>query len=154
MASVSRVKRSRWWTLPWLELRRLDRHELHWLAVGVGACLFLLIFLSLAGEVTEGDTLAFDTKILQTLRSPTDPSKPIGPEWMESTLLDLTALGGSPVLLLVVFAVVGFLVLQARYRTALFVWVASLSGELLNLALKQAFNRPRPAIVPHLRVVF
>jgi len=154
MATASRVKRGRWWTRPWLELRKLERQELHWLAVGLGACLFLLIFLSLAGEVTEGDTLAFDTKILQTLRSPTDPSKPIGPEWMESTLLDLTALGGSPVLLLVVFAVVGFLVLQARYRTALFVWVASLSGELLNLALKQAFNRPRPAIVPHLRVVF
>ena len=154
MATASRVKRGRWWTRPWLELRKLERQELNWLAVGLGACLFLLIFLSLAGEVTEGDTLAFDTKILQTLRSPTDPSKPIGPEWMESTLLDLTALGGSPVLLLVVFAVVGFLVLQARYRTALFVWVASLSGELLNLALKQAFNRPRPAIVPHLRVVF
>src|SRR6185503_13267083 len=123
MASVSRVKRSRWWTLPWLELRKLDRHELHWLAVGVGACLFLLIFLSLAGEVTEGDTLAFDTKILRALRSSADPSKPIGPEWIESTLLDLTAIGGPSILLLVVLAVVGFLLLQTRYRTALFVWV-------------------------------
>jgi undecaprenyl-diphosphatase len=154
MASASRVKHGHWWTLPWLELRRLDRHELHWLAVGVGACLFLLIFLSLAGEVTEGDTLAFDTKILQALRSPTDPSKPIGPEWIESTLLDLTAIGGPSILLLVVFAVVGFLLLQTRYRTALFVWVASISGEFVNIALKHAFNRPRPAIVPHLRVVF
>jgi len=154
MASASQVKRGRWRTLPWLELRKLDRHELQWLAVGLGACLFLLIFLKLAGEVTEGDTLAFDTKILQALRSPNDPSKPIGPEWMESVLLDLTALGGSAILLLVVLAVVGFLLLQARYRTALFVWVASTSGEFVNIALKQAFNRPRPSIVPHLRVVF
>ena len=84
MATPSGVKRGRWWTLPWLELRKLERQELHWLFVGLGACLFLLIFLSLAGEVTEGDTLAFDTKILQALRSPTDPSKPIGPEWMET----------------------------------------------------------------------
>ena len=148
------MKRGRWWTLPWLELRKLERHELHWLAVGLGACLFLLIFLRLAGEVTEGDTLAFDTKILQALRNPDDPSKPLGPEWMESTLLDLTAVGGPPVLLLVVFAVVGFLLLQARYRTALFVCAASISGEFLNMALKHAFNRPRPAIVPHLREVF
>ena len=154
MATASRVKQDRWWTLPWLELRKLDRHELHWLAVGVGACLFLLIFLSLAGEVTEGDTLAFDTKILRALRSSADPSKPIGPEWIESTLLDLTAIGGPSILLLVVFAVVGFLLLQTRYRTALFVWVASISGEFVNIALKHAFNRPRPAIVPHLRVVF
>jgi undecaprenyl-diphosphatase len=154
VATASTVKRRRWWTLPWLGLRKLERQELHWLFVGLGACLFLLVFLSLAGEVTEGDTQAFDTKILQALRSASDPSKPIGPEWMESTLLDLTALGGSPILFLVVVAVVGFLVLQARYRTALFVWVASLSGELVNLALKHAFNRPRPSIVPHLRAVF
>src|SRR6185503_20388755 len=123
MASASRVKRGRWWTHRWFQLRRLERHELHWLVVELGACLFLLIFLKLAGEVTEGDTLAFDTKILQALRSPNDPSKPIGPEWIESTLLDLTALGGPSILLLVVLAVVGFLLLQTRYRTALFVWV-------------------------------
>jgi hypothetical protein len=86
MATASRVKRGRWWTLPWLELQKLDRRELQWLLVGLGASVFLLIFLSLAGEVTEGDTLAFDTKILQALRV-SDPSKPIGPEWMESTLL-------------------------------------------------------------------
>jgi hypothetical protein len=45
-------------------------------------------------------------------------------------------------------------VLQARYRTALFVWVASLSGELLNVALKQRSTGRVPQSVPHLRVVF
>jgi undecaprenyl-diphosphatase len=102
----------------------------------------------------EGDTQAFDTKILRALRSPDDPSTPIGPAWIEGALLDLTAIGGPTVLALVVLAVIGFLLLQQRIRTALFVAVTSFSGELVDTAMKQAFNRPRPTIVPHLREVF
>jgi undecaprenyl-diphosphatase len=133
---------------------RLERHELTWLFVGLGACALLLAFVTLAGEVTEGDTQAFDTRILQALRKPDDPSRPIGPAWMESSLLDLTAIGGPTVLALVVLAVVGFLLLQTRYRTALFVVLTAISGELINTAMKHAFNRPRPTIVPHLRAVY
>jgi undecaprenyl-diphosphatase len=143
-----------WWTLPWLGFGRFDRHELTWLFVGLGACVLLFVFVSLAGEVTEGDTQAFDTKILRALRDPADPSKPIGPAWIEDSLLDLTAIGGSTVLTLVILAVIGFLVLQTRYRTALVVAITSGSGELLNAAMKHVFHRPRPSIVPHLRAVF
>ena len=32
--------------------------------------------------------------------------------------------------------------------------ITSVSGELLNAVMKHAFNRPRPTIVPHLRVVY
>jgi undecaprenyl-diphosphatase len=134
--------------------KRLERHELTWLIVGLGACALLLAFLTLAGEVTEGDTQAFDTRILQALRKPDDPSRLIGPPWMESSLLDLTAIGGPTVLALVVVAVVGFLLLQTRYRTALFVVLTAISGELINTAMKHAFNRPRPTVVPHLRAVY
>jgi undecaprenyl-diphosphatase len=114
----------------------------------------LLGFVSLAGEVMEGDTQAFDTKILRALRDPADPSRPLGPAWLEGALLDLTAIGGSTVLGMVIVFVTGFLVLQTRYRTALVVVVSAISGELLNAAMKDAFSRPRPTIVPHLRVVF
>jgi undecaprenyl-diphosphatase len=114
----------------------------------------LFAFVSLAGEVTEGDTQAFDTKILRALRDPADASRPIGPGWIEGPLLDLTAIGGPTVLGLVVLVVAGFLVLQTRYRTAIVVAATSAGGELLDAALKQMFNRPRPSIVPHLRVVY
>jgi undecaprenyl-diphosphatase len=114
----------------------------------------LFAFVSLAGEVTEGDTQAFDTKILRALRDPLDPSKPIGPEWLETSLLDLTAIGGPTVLGLVTVLVIGFLMLQTRYRTAAVVAISSSSGEILNGVMKQLFNRPRPTIVPHLRVAF
>jgi undecaprenyl-diphosphatase len=138
----------------WLRLRKFERHELIWLSVGLVACVLIWVFLSLAGEVTEGDTEAFDVKILQALRSDTDPSKPVGPEWMKSALLDLTAIGGPFVLGLVVFAVTGFLLLQTRYRTALLVLITAISGEMLSMALKQTFNRPRPTVVDHLREAY
>ena len=140
-------KGRRWWA-------QLERRELGWLVVGLGACVLLFAFVTLAGEVMEGDTQAFDIRMLRALRDPSDPSKPIGPEWIESSLLDLTAVGGSTVLGLVTVAVAGFLVLQTRYRTALVVLITTGSGDLLNTAMKHAFNRPRPTIVPHLRVVY
>ena len=147
MATRSARSNGRWWT-------RLERRELTWLFVGLGLCVLLLGFVSLAGEVTDGDTQAFDTKILRALRDPVDPSRPIGPAWIEESLIDLTSIGGPTVLWLIVVAVAGFLVLQTRYRTAIVVVLTSASGELLNTVMKHAFNRPRPSIVPHLRVVY
>lgn len=133
--------------------RELERHEIHWLAVGLVSCLLLFAFVSLAGEVMEGDVQALDESMLMALRDPADPSRPRGPEWIEHALLDLTAIGGPTVLWLVVLAVTGFLVLQGKTHTALVVVITSISGELANLALKAAFMRPRPSIVPHLREV-
>jgi undecaprenyl-diphosphatase len=132
----------------------LERRELNWLVVGLGACALLLLFLFLAGDVVEGDTVAFDTKILRALRNPDDPSKVIGPPWLESALIDLTSLGGPVVLGLVVAAVAGFLLLQRRYRTALAIVITSSSGEVVSEVMKRAFQRPRPTVVPHLRQVF
>ena len=135
-------------------LRGLERRELTWLVVGIGACTLLLLFLFLTSEVVEGDTLSLDTKIVRALRSPDDPSKPIGPAWVESMLIDLTSLGGPAVLGLFVTAIAGFLLLQGRTRTAIAIVITSLSGELVGEAMKYAFHRPRPTVVPHLRQVF
>ena len=146
--------RERWWTSAWRKLRTLEHRELSWLLVGLGACVMVWIFLSLSAEVAEGETQAFDVRILQALRKADDPSLPIGPAWMESVLLDLTALGSPTVLALVVLAVTGFLLLQTRYWTALFVMVTVASGEVVSSAMKQLFSRPRPTVVPHLREAF
>jgi undecaprenyl-diphosphatase len=133
--------------------RRLERHELVWLTVGLLISVLLYGFIALAGEVMDGDTRALDTRVLLALRDAADPSKPVGPAWLELVLLDLTALGGPTVIWLVVLGVVGYLCLQARYRTALVVALAAGSGEIMNQVLKQLFMRPRPDIVPHLRDV-
>ena len=146
------MARTGWWSR--LGFAKLEQHELRWLLVGVAACMLLLLFIALAGEVTEGDTLAFDTKILVALRTADNPARPVGPDWLESSLLDLTAIGGPTVLALVVLSVVGFLLLQARYRTAAFVLATAITGELLGTSMKHVFNRTRPTVVPHLRDVY
>lgn len=135
-------------------LTRLERREIAWLLVGLAGCILLLVFLKLASEVMEGETLAFDKRIVLAFRKADDLSRPIGPAWIESSLLDLTALGGPTVITLVVLAVVGFLVLQARYHSAVAIVLTAASGEVLNAALKSLFMRPRPEVVPHLRAAF
>jgi undecaprenyl-diphosphatase len=114
----------------------------------------LIAFVMLARAVTTGATQSFDESILLALRDPADLAKPIGPEWIEGSILDLTALGSSTILWMIVAVVVGFLLLQTRYRTAIVVLTAAASGEILSSLLKQAFNRPRPSVVPHLRAVY
>ncbi len=129
------------------------RTELVWLLVGLGACVLLLVFVVLAGKVMGGDTQALDTKILRALRSPADPAKPIGPSWIGPALLDLTALGSPTVLGLLVVSISGFLVLQRRYQTAIFIFITSSSGLVVGSLLKAMFMRPRPSVVPQLRPV-
>jgi undecaprenyl-diphosphatase len=142
-----------WWRRPFQHLTRLERHEISWLLIALAAAVLLFGFLKLASEVMEGETLAFDTKILRALRDAKDPARLAGPRWLQGALLDLTSLGSPVILGLVVIAVVGFLLLQTRYRTAVFVLLTSTSGWFVNYALKSSFARTRPTVVPHLRDV-
>ena len=138
----------------WLaRLARRDRTELTLLLVSLAAIALVFAFVALTGEVLEGDTQKFDERMLAALRRPGDPSTPIGPAWLRSGALDITALGSATVLGLTVLVVVGFLILQGLYRNAAFVFLASCGGWLLNAVLKQVFGRPRPSVVPHLREV-
>lgn len=134
-------------------VRPRDRGEL---MVLLGSVLLLVLawgFIVLAGEVLEGDTQAFDERILSSLRRPENRAIPIGPSWLRGAALDMTALGSPFVLGLAVLAISGFLALQQSYRTAVFVLLASTGGSLLNTLLKSGFSRTRPTIVPHLREV-
>jgi len=149
---MTRNVRGRWPQLL-ARVKPRDRNELVLLVVGIVVLLLLFTASKLASEVLEGDTQQFDKQILAALRDPANPSRPIGPAWLLSGALDITALGSATVLGLTVLAVAGFLLLQGMWRTALFVTVASLGGWFLNDALKQLFQRPRPDIVPHLREV-
>ena len=140
-------------TRVWARLAARDREELKTLLAAFAIIAVALIFLKLASEVTEGETQKFDEKLLLALRKAEDPRTPIGPAWLKAAALDITALGGPTVLGLVVAAVTGFFLLQGLYKNALFVFVASVGGWVLNSGLKLLFARPRPDVVPHLREV-
>ena len=119
----------------------------------IAVLLLIFTFAELADEVLEGDTHGFDTWVLRALRQPGNPGLPIGPAWLQSAALDITALGSLTVLGLATFAIAGFLLLQGMTRTAAFVVVATSGGWLLNDLLKETFQRTRPDVVPHLREV-
>ena len=137
----------------WRHISTRDRAELAVLGAALALIALTLISFVLIGLVLDGETQGFDERILRSLRRADDPGQPIGPRWLEFAALDVTALGSATVLGLAVAAVIGYLILQGLGRMALFVFIASMGGSLLNGYLKAAFGRPRPDIVPHLREV-
>jgi undecaprenyl-diphosphatase len=109
-----------------------------------------LVFWRIASSVTAGDTLAFDRHLMAALRQPGDPSMPIGPRWLRSAMLDVTALGGVTVLTVLTVIVTGYLFITRKAAMAALVAVAVSGGAFASTLLKGNFNRLRPDIVPHL----
>ncbi|MEZ6046130.1 MAG: phosphatase PAP2 family protein [Planctomycetaceae bacterium] len=110
-------------------------------------------FIELTDKVLDGESHAFDTRVLQSMRQPDDPHKPIGPEWAAEMGRDITSLGGYAFLSMLTFASAIFLFLDKKYRTMITLLIAVVSGFFLTFGLKWYFQRPRPDIVPHLAVV-
>ncbi|TFF22862.1 phosphatase PAP2 family protein [Jiella endophytica] len=137
--------------------RRLGRLSLWlWQKVEIWTLLGALIvagaiwaFVSIAGEVVEGDTQGLDRTILLALRSSTDPSDPIGPRWLEEFGRDVTALGGTGILIMITTFVALYLWISAKRRSMVMVVAAIASGFLVSQILKRGFDRPRPDLVPH-----
>jgi undecaprenyl-diphosphatase len=110
----------------------------------------LLVFLMLASEVREGEIFGLDRWLIQALRSPDDPSVPVGPLWLRLTLRDITALGGSPVLTLLTLISAGYLIAARKAATAAFLVAAISTGAIASTLLKLLFARARPDLVAHL----
>ena len=110
----------------------------------------LWFFIDFSSEVVEGETTPIDEAILLSFRQPDDPNKPLGPMWVSEFFRDASGLGGPIVLGLLTLATIAFFLLRNQKRTAVFVAISSLSGTLLSVLLKVAFDRPRPDLVTHL----
>jgi undecaprenyl-diphosphatase len=107
----------------------------------------LLAFGLLAEEVIEGETLPFDQKLMLALREAGNPGVPIGPPWLPEAARDISALGSTIVLGILLLAV-------TRRRAAAWLMLGAVSsGVALNSLLKFGFARPRPDLVaPAVRV--
>lgn len=132
----------------WID--RWSAAEFAALAALATAAAALLGFFVLVDQVVEGKTHAFDEAVLRALRNPADSQDPVGPWWIETMIRDLTALGSTTVLALITVAVVGFLLIDGKRATALFVIVSVLGGAVVSTLLKHVFARPRPELVAHL----
>lgn len=127
----------------------LRRPELTILALPGLIGLGILAFLGLAALVRGGVTETLDRALLLAMRSPADISDPLGPQWFEEMVRDVTAFGGTGPLVFIGLAGVIYLLLRQRQRTALFLFLAIGGGQMLSSLLKLGFDRPRPDLVPH-----
>ena len=130
----------------WLALARREIGPIA-LVLLVGAC--LLMFRNIAEEVGEGDTRAFDRSIIYALRTPGDLSRPIGPDWLNVAATDVTSLGSTTVLGIIVILVCGLFLSFRRWREASLLLLASGGGLAITTLLKDAFQRDRPPAILH-----
>jgi undecaprenyl-diphosphatase len=126
--------------------------EFRALLMVLGIAIAALVFIDLAGEIAEGDTLAFDRTILLALRDPANHLQPIGPNWLRTVALDITALGGPVILSLLTASIAGYLMVIRKPGASALVALSIISGMLLSTFLKDSFDRPRPELVPHIVV--
>jgi undecaprenyl-diphosphatase len=101
-------------------------------------------FVKLAGEMSEGETRAFDMAVLQALHPGPDSRDPIGPVWLHYAAGDLTSIGSVSILLVLTTAVAGFLLLNRKRLEAGIMVVALGGGLALSQLLKGVFERARP----------
>jgi len=131
----------------------LARRELALLLAVLAVVLGVWAFVEIAENVGAGDARAFDGSVLRLMRRADDPAQPIGPAWLREAARDVTALGSATVLLLTLLAVLGYLAFERQLREMVLITLAAGGGLLLSTALKGAFARPRPDVVPHLAPV-
>lgn len=130
--------------------RMLSRTTATILAVGVATMIFVVV----AAAMATGASDRWDTSVLLAFRIPGDPTRPLGPAWLQETARDFTALGSNGVLGVLVIAGSGYLAL-VRQRMAATLLLLSFAGVLAaETVLKLGFNRPRPDVVPHAARVF
>lgn len=110
-------------------------------------------FVELAEAVGDGSTRAVDEWLLLQLRT-ADRSDPVGPTWFEEMARDITALGGTVVLGLVLALTTTYLALRGHRRSAVVVLGSILLGFATIYLLKAGFARPRPDLVPHRQEVY
>lgn len=125
-------------------LWRAARRELG----ATGALLIVAVgvwgFLSIAGEVAEGDTGALDLSVLRALRVDGRPHELIGPHWLHVAATDVTALGSLTVLSLLILLAFALLSALRRWAEALTLVVGAGGGLLISQGLKRVFERERP----------
>jgi undecaprenyl-diphosphatase len=98
-------------------------------------------FAMLAGHVTSGSTQAFDNAVLRWLGAHRVAN-------LDAVMLDITSLGTSSVVAMVVGVAALFLWLNQHKHSAILLFVATFGGVILNNLLKLGFERPRPEVIP------
>ncbi len=126
------------------------RHPPWLLAAGGAVALAALIVTLIGLFVDRGHRFAFDSAILLAARHGEAHGVPVGPYWMKQAAIDVTALGGETVLVLVVLITAGFLAVRRLWLTLALVLGGTISGSIAVAIVKSLVGRPRPDLTDHL----
>jgi undecaprenyl-diphosphatase len=148
-ATLTRGHLRRLWDVVFVVLRFLARHAHNAYAtfgifILMGAAIAIAgtwAFAELAGHVSSGSTLAFDDAVLRWLGAHRVPT-------LDAVMLEITSLGTSSVVAMVVGVAALFLWLNQHKHSAILLFVATAGGVILNNLLKLGFGRPRPEVIP------
>jgi undecaprenyl-diphosphatase len=121
--------------------------------------LWIALMVALAGScvavvLAEDEPHRMDRQILLAMREKHDRADPIGPAELEQVARDVTALGGSPLVLTLTVTACGYLVLRRRWLSASVVVVSVMGGEIASDTIKAIVDRPRPDLVPRFVQVY
>jgi undecaprenyl-diphosphatase len=133
-------------TLP-ARLWALGKAELGALAALFIAGLGVSLFLWIADEMREEGPHGIDERVLIFLRPGANPHDALGPAWLQRAATELTTLGGTTNLTLIVVIAIVFLLLHRRVASALLVLTAVLGGTGLSELIKALFGRDRPPLI-------
>jgi undecaprenyl-diphosphatase len=127
-----------------------DRLEFRLLCAFAAVASLALTFGWFAQQVIDGDTMAFDRKLLLLFRQSGNTA--IGPVWLQEAARDVTGLGSIIVLGFITIAASGYLLIVRKRAAALLLLVAVVGGQILSTLLKTLVARSRPDIAldaPH-----
>lgn len=130
----------------WLFLKRFEARVLIGLFLVAAA---LLSFLELADDMSEGETADADTQLMLMLREPGDLNDPIGAHGIEEAVRDITALGGTTLVVIVTLVSVLVFLFHRKPIHALVMTGVVLAASASSQFTKAFFGRPRPDLVPH-----
>ena len=112
----------------------------------------MVMFSAIAAAVVAGYTAQLDNAVLTMFRTPDGVTR--GPIWLRESLVELTALGGYPVIVLCTLLVVTSMLIAGRARAAGLLGLCIAGGSIASTLLKQLFDRPRPDMFEHLDIIF
>ncbi len=116
--------------------------------------LALVAFSALAIALERGMLDGFDQKIFHSFRETGAPSDPWGPPWFEETIVEITAIGGYPIIVLTMSVAIIVLLLLDLRAGALLLFGSIATGSAASTVLKIVFDRSRPDIVDPLDRTF
>lgn len=129
------------------EVPEVVRHPPWLMAAGGAVAIAVLILVVLGATIDRGHQFEFDRAILLAMRHGVQP---IGPGWVAKAMVDITAVGGVTVLVMIVVAVTGLLATLRLWVTAALVLAATISGSIAVEIAKQLVGRVRPQVIDHL----